>query len=126
MDSRSTEKFINIVQENHVSLAVSSSMAITAVLHDAAFGSKPQIIEKILAKIGTANCEVGRIVENNLNMPHQFAVSTFLRTFLNKLLDQRARMSLTTQVLHMLNPVFAAEVFQQVITRCTKRPYVHM
>ncbi|MCR4432274.1 MAG: nucleotidyltransferase family protein [Tepidanaerobacteraceae bacterium] len=121
------ERFIKFAQNSHIVLPVRASLSITATLHQEAFGEVPDKLLGVLNRMGGFyQPEIDQVRDSGFKMPHKFGFTTFLRTFLAKLAEPSSLASLGVQAFHMLNPVFAKEVFTTILKRRTRETYVQM
>ena len=121
------DRFFNFVKSNRIVLPVRANLTVTAILHKEAFGNIPKKLLHVLNKLGGIYLpEIQRIKEKKFKTPHKFSLSTFFKTFLYKLGDSSAVKSLGVQVIHMLNPVFALDVFKTLHHMQKKDTYVQV
>lgn len=117
VNAKDIHNFIDLARENHATLPVRVTLAITAALHRSAFNMVPEVISEMLTQLESETTESERLARNDFLMPHELTFSTFFRTFLAKLKEQKARRSLSVQLLHMMNPKFARIVVRKIVSQ---------
>jgi len=121
MTADKVEEFLCFVKQNNAVPAVCTGIAVAALLHEAAFNSTPEILTKMLTRLGSNGFEVNRLKKNDFRMPHKIGFPTFIAEVLSKLREPKSLGSFGVQLLHMSNPVFAAGV-----VRSLKKKYEHV
>jgi hypothetical protein len=114
MDKSEIDGLIDIVRENHISLAAKAHLAITAALHEVVYDRKLEIVEEIVGQLGSENREVQRLIKSRIKMPHKFHTLTLAGAILEKLQEGKAVRSLGKEILSMLNPFFAQATIRKV------------
>jgi len=114
MDNAAIGRFVEIVRSNHITIAISASISITALLHRLAFGNVPEKLKRVLNAVGEDQSEIKEFERQDLVTPYKYRFMTFLEAFLERALDKRGLQSFLVQGLHMLNPLFFKDVLRVV------------
>lgn len=125
-DDERIERLLAFANENHVQIALNVCLSLTASLHQKAFNTTPEKLARLCNRIGHLNSDIKRMEKYFLEMPYRISTKTFWLVFFEKLLEPKALRSLFIQLIHMLNPFFAKEVFKSLIDRHTKGKYHHV
>lgn len=106
------DDFVETVRENFIERAVSANLAVAVALHRRFFGDCPEILSRLLDEFPSEVGE-GRLLERSgYRLPYSFSNRCFWECFFEKLRDPISLRSAGVQALHMLNPVFFADVMQ--------------
>jgi len=120
-------RFVEFTRRNHITLPVRANLSVTMALHQEAFGSIPEKLSSVLARMGGAyQREDKHIRGTGFRTPHKFRFPTYARAFLGKLIELPSLASLAVQIFHMLNPRFAKHMFVTIWEKRTRDTYVQM
>ena len=114
------DDFVEAVRENFVERAVSANVALAVALHRHFFGNCPDTLSKLLDEFPLAVAEDRLLEQSGYLLPYNFSNRCFWGSFLEKLRDPVSLRSAGMQALHMLNPVFFADVMR-IIWKRTRR-----
>lgn len=114
--------FVSIIREDNLTLAAKSSIKIAALLHQAAHGFIPQIVQKALDELGIRNLRKDGI-QANFQAPHRFSALTVVGALGEKLQAGKFIKSVVRQVIAMLNPRFGKRVIDGLIERRRRETY---
>lgn len=117
MNEDEVKKFIRLLTNNRIVTAARHHLTVTATLCEAAYGVLPQQLENILTVIGTEESEGKRLIRSDFEMPYRFSLLTLANIFLEKIKESRFRISVASQIVHMLDPRLTRFVIRQVIVR---------
>jgi len=104
-----------LLRENRLECAARAFVNISADLHNAAYGSVPERLQALIAKLGTDTSASKMIRSNNIEIPFKYRPITVSRAVLEKFGEPRFRRSLLTQVVKMMNPKLTKLVLIEVI-----------
>jgi len=114
MDEQRVGSFISIAKENNITLAARTHIALTAALHEAAYGVVPDILHNVLTELGTNMPEISRFEQNEFKMPYMYRLSTVMKALLEKMRESTTRKSVISQMTYMLNPNFTRFLIQGI------------
>lgn len=110
------DAFVDVCREQKVEYASAVNLAVTRDIDRTQFGQTDPRIERLLAGLGHAGMKVDGF--NPLDaFPYAFSNKVFWWTFLSKQRDRTSFLSSLNQFVHMLNPVFFADVVRIVYRR---------
>jgi hypothetical protein len=110
------DNFVEVCREQKVEYACACNLAVTRDIDSAMFGHSDPRIERLLNELGYA----GMTVEGFDPLgpfPYAFSNKVFWWTFMSKQRDRTSRRSTLNQFVHMLNPIFFADVVRIVWRR---------
>ncbi len=116
--------FLRIVKVNNLTAATKSFIGVAAALTEAAHGSIPSKMQELINELGYDTREAESLRNKNFQMPHRYKVSTLTRFLRGKLKERKFRDSLLTQMVRMLRPALARQVFSEVIYRRRRETYL--
>jgi len=118
--------FIEFAEEQKLEYAVSTNLTIVEFLHNKMFSFAPKRIRRLLDHWGRNEYELERFKQKGEETPYLFSPKIFWTTFRYKIRDNVALKSLFTQGLHMLNPIFFADVAKSLKNRFSERGTYHL
>jgi hypothetical protein len=118
--------FIEFAERQKLEYAVSTNLTIVEFLHNKIFSFAPDRIRRLLDHWGRNECELERFKHIGKETPYLFSPKIFWATFLHKICDNAALKSLFVQGLHMLNPVFFADVAKSLKNRFSEKGIYHL
>lgn len=124
MGERESNDFLRIVKANNLVAATKSFIGVAAALSEAAHGSIPSKMQELINELGYYTREAESLRNKNFLMPHRYKVSTLTRFLRGKLKERKFRDSLLTQMVRMLRPALARQVFSEVIYRRRRETYL--
>lgn len=113
------QAFVDVCRDQKVEYACAVNLALTREIDAAQFGIQDKRIGQILERLGHSGLAV-RGFEPRGKFPYEFPASVFWWAFLSKQRDPVSFRSTLNQFLHMLNPVFFADVVRIVWRRTVK------
>lgn len=120
------EVLITFAEEQRLSYAISTNLTLVEYIHKRLFNFVPTPVSKLLDRWGRNTYELSRFITSGEETPYMFSPRTFWITFCHKLRDSNASKSLLFQVLHMLNPVFFADVIKSLKNRFSEKGTYHL
>ena len=112
---------ITFAEEQKLSHAIATNLTLVEYIHKKLFNFAPAPITSLLDGWGRNTYELSRFIASGEETPHMFSPRTFWITFSHKLKDPSALRSLLLQGLHMLNPVFFADVTRSLKNRFSEK-----
>lgn len=120
MEERGTlAAFVDVCREQKVEYAAAVNLFVTSEIDRVQFGQVDPRIAPILEGLGHANVKVPGFDAAGA-FPYEYPASVFWRAFLSKQRDRTSFLSTLNQFVHMLNPVFFADVVRIVWRRTVK------
>lgn len=117
MEERGTVKsFIDVCREQKVEYASAINFAVTRDIDKAQFGIEDPRVLQILDSLGYSNLAIKGFDPAGA-FPYEFPAGVFWRAFASKQRDRTSFRSTLNQFLHMLNPIFFADVVRIVWRR---------
>lgn len=113
------DAFVEACREQKVEYACAVNLVVTRAVDEAQFGQKDPRIDQILAGLGHSTLKVPEFDPNGA-FPYEFSAKVFWRAFLSKQRDRTSFLSTLNQFVHMLNPIFFADVARIVWRRTVK------
>lgn len=111
--------FVAVCREQKVEFACAANFVLVREIDAAQFGLRDARIDAILEGLGYARLRV-RAFDPHGAFPFAFPNAVFWRAFLSKQRDRTSALSTLNQFVHMLNPVFFADVVGVVWKRTVK------
>ena len=121
-----TDLMISFARQQRLTRALSVNLTLVAHIHNQVFGFVPQILTRVLERIGEDSAELARFIAKKEITPYMISPATFWKTFIDKIWDRAAFNSLITQGLHMLNPIFFLDVMKSLYNRFSEHGTYHM
>ena len=118
--------FIEFVEKQKLEYALSTNLTIVEYLHTKMFHFVPDRIRELLDRWGRNEYEIERFKRTGEKTPYLFSPKIFWITFLHKISDNAALRSLFVQSLHMMNPIFFADVVKSLKNRFSERGTYHL
>lgn len=113
------EAFVEVCREQKVEYAAACNLALVDAVDREQFGARDERVRTLLRRLGRPGLEIQEFDARG-NFPYEIPNRVFWRTFLSKQRDVTSRRSTGVQFLHMLNPVFFADVVKIVWRRSVK------
>lgn len=113
------EDFVAVCREQKVEYACAANLVLVRAIDAAQFGIADARIDTILAGLGHGTLRIKGFDPRGA-FPYSFPATVFWRAFLSKQRDRTSFRSTLVQFLHMLNPVFFADVVRIVWRRTVK------
>lgn len=117
---------IRFVEDQRLSHAISTNLTLVEHIHKNIFGVTPSPVTDLLSHFGRNNYELDRFISSGESTPYMISPKTFWTTFTYKIRDKAALRSLFVQGLHMLNPVFFADVANSLRKRFSEKGTYHL
>ncbi|MDO3400739.1 hypothetical protein QWI29_11925 [Mycolicibacterium neoaurum] len=118
-DRGSLEDFVDMCRQQKVEYACAANLAVTRAIDDAQFGIADPRIERALGALGHRELSIDGFDPLGA-FPYEFPAKVFWRAFASKQRDRTSFLSTLNQGLHMLSPVFFADVVKIVWRRTVK------
>ena len=118
--------FIQFTESQKLVHAIATNLTIIEYIHQDIFGFKPDPIVNLLKRWGRNDFELNQFKQQGCEMPYLFSPKTFWKTFFHKSHDQSALKSLFVQGIHMLNPLFFADVVKSLRNRFNDKGTYHL
>ena len=114
--------FIRVLQENHVTVPVKETLALTANLHEMAYGFVPSKLENILKSLEVTDWK--RLDPfGSWTLPCRFNLMTVAKVLFEKSLEMVTLKSLALQLTKMLSPSLMQHVVRHVAIRRIRVTY---
>ena len=113
------QAFVDVCREQKVEYAAACNLALVAAVDRQQFSIEDERVRRLLEMLGWPALEVPEFDARG-KYPYQVPNRIFWRSFLSKQRDVTSRRSTGVQFLHMLNPVFFADVVKIVWKRSVK------
>lgn len=117
---------IQFVENQKLSHAISTNLTLVEHIHKKIFGFSPPPVTDLLSHFGRNKYELDRFINSGESTPYMISPKTFWTTFIYKVRDKAALRSLFVQGLHMLNPVFFADVANSLRKRFSEEGTYHL
>lgn len=117
------DRFAAFLEDNHAVVVGAAAFSLMAQLYAQAFGVVPEPILEMQKRLGLhpyARWQHEGVVDQQ---PHICALSTFVLAVLEKLGEGDSFRGFCVEALHMLNPVFFAEVMDHMMNRARIRAH---
>jgi hypothetical protein len=117
------DRFAAFLEDNHAVVVGAAAFSLMAQLYAQAFGVVPEPILEMQKRLGRhpyARWQHEGVVDQQ---PHICALSTFVLAVLEKLGEGDSFRGFCVEALHMLNPVFFAEVMDHMMNRARIRAH---
>jgi len=118
--------FARFTERNCMTYAVKTNLSFVEQLHQAFFGFVPEILKSLLDGWGRNKWETRQFVKAGMETPYLFTPKTFWQTGLSKFGDPAFVKSLFVQGIHMMNPVFFADVMVSLKRRFSEKGTYHL
>lgn len=113
------QRFVDLCRDQKMEYAAACNLAAVKAIDAAQFGFSDPDVDRLLVELGYAGFVLPGFDPNDA-FPYQFSNSVFWRTFLLKQRDPTSLRSSLNQALHMLNPLFLADVIHILWKRCVR------
>jgi len=120
------EVLITFAEEQRLSYAISTNLTLVEYIHKKLFNFVPTPVSTLLDRWGRNTYELSRFITSGEETPYMFSPRTFWITFYHKLKDSNALRSLLFQGLHMINPIFFADVIKSLKNRFSEKGTYHL
>lgn len=117
MDERGLDKVVAMTRTSHAEPAMRAVLTLMETLHRECFGEVPSKLSYLIDRIGRRPAEGRQLIETGMKTPHVINLSTFVVSVFSKIRGKRARQGFFKELAHMLNPVFAVEVFYHMLSK---------
>ncbi|MCK4444544.1 MAG: hypothetical protein KAW09_08370, partial [Thermoplasmata archaeon] len=117
------DDFVNLVIGCNVEIAVSTHLQITAYLHNCVYGFVPKELQRVVESLKSHTKEAVRLARNRFEMPHRYGSITLAKSLTEKLAEPKARRSVISQSLGMLNPQYGARFLRAALQHLTRESY---
>ncbi|WP_411088528.1 hypothetical protein [Streptomyces sp. 061-3] len=115
----SSAKFVQVCRDQKMEYAASVNLALVREMDRAHFGIEDPAIPALLCDLGHPDFRVEAFDPRGA-FPYEFPNRVYWTTFFSKQRDRTSLASTGNQVLHMLNPVFFADVVKIIWRRSVK------
>ena len=115
----SLQEFVEICRQECVEYAVAANLAMVRDVSREVFDQLEPRIDLLLRQLGHPDFEVPGF-EPIRRYPYSIPNRIFWRSFFSKQRDSTSRRSTVTQLLHMMNPVFFADVVRIISCRSVR------
>lgn len=109
--------FLRTLRKNRITRAASAYFSLCALVHRSAFGDIAPELSRVLQAFGCDKLESLSMMKRDYCAPHRYSLITTLAVILEKLREDRFAASAGRQFVHMLNPLFSAQVFRDFTFR---------
>lgn len=113
------DDFVGVCRDQKVEFAAAANLVAVREIDRVQFGIKDSTVDRLLSALKHEDLELPGFAAGGA-YPHEFSNRIFWRTFASKLRDRTALGSAGNQALHMLNPVFFADVVKIIWRRCVR------
>lgn len=113
------DDFVSVCREQKVEYACAVNLAVTRDIDRAQFNQVDKRLEKLLSDLGHAGMKVDKFNPAGA-FPYAFTNKVFWRAFASKQRDRTSFLSSLNQFVHMLNPIFFADVVRIIYRRTIK------
>lgn len=117
--NESLAAFVTVCAEQKVEYAAATNLALTREIDRHVFGIEDPRMTELLSRLGHPDLRVNGFDPGG-KYPYEIPNRHFWRAFVSKQRDQTSRRSTYVQLLHMLNPVFLADVLKVIWRRSVK------
>lgn len=115
--------FLSLVEKCRMRLAAKTHLGITALLHHLAHGYMPISLMQLLKELDMDRLELVHVQEMGFQMPHKYDFLTIIRALIEKFGEEKARRSLASQTLNMLNLKFTSSVIKMMLHHVSRETY---
>ncbi|MGJ8585357.1 MAG: hypothetical protein ACSHXD_14775 [Marinosulfonomonas sp.] len=115
----SLDHFVDVCRDQKMEFAAVCNLAAVAAIDTAQFNDTDTRITALLHRFEMPEYQLAGFDANGA-FPYEFSNKVFWRTFASKQRDRTSFLSTLNQALHMLNPVFFADVVRIIWRRCIK------
>lgn len=115
--------FLSIVRNNHITKAVRTHTALTALLHATAHKTIPERLGRIIVELGEDNFETSRIIRRALETPHKYHPTTITKSLLEIMKGEETQKSIALQLIHMLNPHMSTDFVMKFTEHVLRETY---
>lgn len=123
MKDEHLNSFLSLADKCKLRLAVKTHIGITAFLHWTAFGKLPVHLVKLVKNLWLNHLELSRDIKKGFNMPYKYHPITIVNAFWEKFKEEKARKSLASQMLKMLDPMFTSYLVDKVLHHIRRKTY---
>ena len=124
MDEQQINNFIDVIKENRLKAAARAFTAVTAELHQIAYGAIPEKLELIRKRLGSDASEARNLARGNFKMPQRYRMLTVAKVFWEKAGETKFRQSLAKQLIKTLNPGLGRLVIRELWERRRRETYL--
>lgn len=117
--TESLADFVNVCAEQKVEYAAATNLAITRDIDRGVFGIEDPRLAELLQLLGHSDLRIKGFIPQG-KYPYEIPNKNFWTAFASKQRDRTSRRSTYVQLLHMLNPVFLADVLKVIWRRSVK------
>lgn len=117
------DDFVNLVIGCNVEFSVSTHLQITAYLHNYVYGFVPRELQRVVDSLKARTREDVRLARNRFEMPHRYGSITLAKSLMEKMEEPKARRSVISQSLGMLNPRYGAKFLRAALQHLTRESY---
>ena len=103
--------------------ALSTHLSITSLLHMKAHSFISEPLEKLLETVSYNYREMERIRKREYQTPYKYHPLTVINSFIEKLSEEKARRSITTQPSKISNPMFASNFIKDAFKHAYRNKY---
>ncbi|WP_353081814.1 hypothetical protein [Tessaracoccus lapidicaptus] len=118
-ETESLEAFVEVCREQKVEYAAATNLALTLAVDREVFAIEDERLPRLMRRLGHADLAVAGFDPGG-KYPYEIPNRYFWGAFLSKQRDTTSRRSTYTQLLHMLNPIFLADVVKVIWRRSVK------
>lgn len=115
--------FLQIIKQNNIASAARTHASITALLHNAAYGTIPEELQRIVESLGEENLETTRLIRNDFETPHKYHSITVAKSLLEIAKGRKSRNSMVMQIYSMLNPDFSRKFLKALMEHVSRETY---
>jgi len=123
MKYEALSSFLSLVDKCRMRSAVKTHLGITALLHYGAHNTIPVCLIGLLKTLDTNHLELSRVAKMGFHMPYRYHPITIIKAFIEKLGEEKARRSFSSQTLNMLNPTFTSSVLKKTLDHIFRETY---
>lgn len=117
---------IEFAEKQRLTRAIATNLTLVEYIHKRLFGFVPDQVGHLLEHWGRNYWELERFKHSGMETPYMISPRTFWHTFYDKLHDNAALKSLVVQGMHMLNPIFFADVCRSLKNRFSEKGTYHL
>lgn len=118
-DRGAASQFVELCRDQKLEYAASVNLALVRAMDSAHFGIEDSVIPELLRRLGHPDFRVAGFDARG-SFPYELPNRVYWSTFLSKQRDRTSLASTGNQLLHMLNPVFFADVVKIIWRRSVK------
>lgn len=123
MNYQDVDDFVKLVKRCRIQNAMFVHLEITAFLHKEIHGFVPDSIKRIVSALQSRTSEISRLIRSGLSMPFRYSSMTFTKSLVEKFSESKARKSMVSQSLGLLNPRFSGKFFKNALNHVTRETY---